>query len=67
MELNEAIDLIRKTVKNAGNIDQKHIDLGLVPAEEQPKYMEALKTAQTAIKGGIISRDEFNRRVKLDS
>lgn len=67
VELNDAIALIKKTVKNAGTIDQKHIDLTLVPAEEQPRYVEALKTVQTAIKGGIIGRDEFNRRVHLDS
>ena len=67
MELIEAIALLKKTVKNAGTVDQKHIDLNLVPVDEKPKYEEALKTAQLAIKEGIISRDEFNRRVHLDS
>jgi hypothetical protein len=66
VELIEAIALLKKTVKNAGTIDQKHIDLTLVPAEELPKYQEALKTAQKAIKEGIMGRDEFNRRVHLD-
>ncbi len=66
MEIIEAISLLKKTVKNAGNVDQMHMDLTLVPAEEKHLYEEALRTVQTAIKGGVISRDEFNRRVHLN-
>jgi hypothetical protein len=67
VEINEAIGLLKKTVKNAGTVDQNHIDLTLVPADELPRYQEALKTVQTAIKAGELKREEFNRRVHLDS
>lgn len=66
MELNAAIELLKKTVKFPGTIDQKHIDLGVVATEERPKYEEALKVVQKAILKGELARDEFNRRVRLD-
>lgn len=65
MELNDAILLLRKAVKYPGTIDQKHIDLTVVPVDEKPMFEEALKVAQLAIKEGKITRDEFNRRVHL--
>lgn len=67
VELTEAIDLLKKAVKYTGTIDQKHIDLTVVPAEDKPRYEEALKVAMSAIKAGSITRDDFNRRVRLDS
>lgn len=66
VELNQAIELLKNAVKHTGTIDQKHIDLTIVPTEERAKYEEALKVAMTAIKDGTIGRDEFNRRVRLD-
>ncbi len=66
VEINQAIELLKKAVKHTGVIDQKHIDLTIVPVEEKPKYEEALMVAMNAIKAGTISRDEFNRRVRLD-
>jgi len=66
VEINQAIELLKRAVKYTGVIDQKHIDLTVVPVEEKPKYEEALKVAMSAIKEGTISRDEFNRRVRLD-
>jgi hypothetical protein len=67
MELNEAIALLKKTVKYPGTMDSKHFDLTLVPVEDKPKFEKALMVAQLAIKEGKITRDEFNRRVHLDS
>ncbi len=67
MEINQAIELLKRAVKYTGVIDQKHIDLSVVATEDRPKYEEALKVVQLAIKGGQITRDEFNRRVHLDS
>ena len=67
MELQTAIELIKKAVKNSGNIDQKHIDLSLVPAENLELYKRALATAQLAIKEGKITRDEFLRQADLAS
>lgn len=66
VDLNQAIELLKRAVKYTGVIDQKHIDLTVVPVEDKPKYEEALMVAMTAIKAGTISRDEFNRRVRLD-
>lgn len=66
MELNQAIELLKRAVKYTGVIDQKHIDLTVVPVEDKPKYEEALVVAMTAIKDGKIGREEFNRRVRLD-
>ncbi|MFL5784447.1 MAG: hypothetical protein ACJ76H_07565 [Bacteriovoracaceae bacterium] len=65
VELNQAIELLKKAVKYPGTIDQKHIDLTLVPTEDKARYEEALKVAQMAIIKGQITRDEFNRRVHL--
>lgn len=65
MELDTAIELLKKTVKYTGTNDSKHIDLTLVPADELPKYQEALITGQEAIKEGQITRDEFMRRLNL--
>jgi len=65
VELNQAIELLKKTVKYTGTNDSKHIDLTLVPADELPKYQEALIITQEAIKEGSITRDEFIRRVNL--
>ena len=67
MELITAIALIKKAVKTAGNVDIKHIDLTLVPSSELGLYKEALATAQSAIKEGKITRDEFLRQADLDS
>jgi predicted small secreted protein len=65
VELNEAIELLKKVVKHTGNIDQKHIDLTLAPADEQDKYERALRVAKLAIKDGQISEEDFKRRVQL--
>jgi hypothetical protein len=67
MDLDWAIELIKKAVKYTGTIDQKHIDLTIVPAENRHLYEEALAVSQASIKEGKITRDEFNRRVNLDS
>ena len=65
VELDEAIRLLKKAVKHTGTINQKHIDLSIVPAVELPKYENALKVSQMAIKDGKISKEEFMRRMDL--
>lgn len=67
MELETAIELIKKAVKNSGNIDQNHIDLTLIPSKDLPTYQEALKVSQLAIKAGKITREEFLRQAHLDT
>lgn len=65
VEIEEAVKLLRKLVKYPGTIDQKHIDLTLAPVDELPKYEEALKVSQMAIKEGKMTREEFLKKVKL--
>lgn len=66
MDLNQAINLLKKAVKFTGTIDQKHIDLTIVPADQRSLYEKAMAIAQLAIKDGKISREEFLSRVRLD-
>jgi len=67
MNLDEAIQILKKAVKHTGTIDQKHIDLTVVPANERGIYEKALAVSQMSIKDGKITRDDFMRRVNLDS
>lgn len=66
MDIDQAIGLIKNTVKHTGTIDQKHIDLTLIPASERSLYEKALAISALAIKDGVITRDEFLRRAQLD-
>lgn len=66
MELEQAIELLKKAVKNCGTIDQKHIDLTVVPAQDRAIYERALAVSQLSIKEGKISREEFLRRLNLN-
>ena len=66
MELEQAIELLKKAVKNCGTIDQKHIDLTIVPAEDRAIYEQALAISQLAVKEGKIARDELLRRLNLN-
>ena len=65
MDLEKALELLRVTVKNNGTNGSKHIDLGLVPAEERAIYEKALAVAKLAILEGKLSQDEFQSRVHL--
>jgi hypothetical protein len=66
MQLDEAIELLKKAVKFCGTIDQKHIDLTIVPAEQRHTYEKALAISQLSVKEGEITRDELLRRLTLD-
>lgn len=66
MELDQALELIKKLVKNNGTNDSKHIDIGLVSSEERPLYEKALKVAKLAMLEGKLSQDEFQARVHLN-
>lgn len=67
MDLDQAIKLLSTAVKYTGTIDQKHIDLTIVPAVERPTYEKAMAVSALSIKDGIITRDEFLRRVHLNN
>ncbi len=66
MELEKALTLIKRLVKNNGTNDTRHIDIGLVCADERPLYEKAIKTAKLAILEGKISQDEFTAKVHLN-
>lgn len=66
MNLEQAIEILKRAVKYTGTNDQKHIDLTIIPADERPKYEKALVVAQLSIKDGLLTRDEFLARVHLD-
>lgn len=57
MELEAAIKLLKKAVKHTGTIDQKHIDLTIVSAEDRELYQLALKVAQESVKQGLLTRE----------
>ena len=65
LEIDEAISLLKMTVKENGTNDSKHMDLGLVPAEKREIYLNALKIIKLAIVQGKITQDEFAARVHL--
>ncbi len=66
MTLEEALALVRKAVKHTGTIDQKHIDLTVLPTEERDHTQKALAYLQLAVKAGTLTRDELNHRLHLD-
>ncbi len=65
MDLDTALALIRRTVKNNGTNDMKHIDLGLIPVNEKPTYEKALTVVKLAMMEGKLSQEEFQARVHL--
>jgi hypothetical protein len=66
MDLDTAIDLLKTAVKHTGTIDQKHIDLTIIPADQRSNYERALKLIYLNMKEGKITKDDFIRRVHLD-
>lgn len=66
MDLEAAIHLLKNAVKYTGTIDQKHIDLTVIPTDERAKYERALVISQLAIKDGKITKEEFLRKLSLD-
>ncbi len=67
MDLDTAIIMLKKTVKNNSTNDNNHIDLGLVSTEERPAYEKALRIVKMAILEGKLTQDEFAARVHLNS
>lgn len=67
MELEKAIELLKDIVKENGTNDMRHLDIGLVPTEDRPKYEKALVVAKLAINEGKISQDELFSRIHLDN
>ncbi len=66
MDLDQAINLLKNAVKGSAVEEQNHIDLSVIPADQLPKYQKALMISQMAIREGKITKDDFNRRVRLE-
>lgn len=65
MDLEQAIVLLKRIVKENGTNDMRHLDVGLVPADERPKYEKALRVAKMAVFEGKISQDELLGKIHL--
>jgi hypothetical protein len=67
MDLETAIGLLKKTVKENGTNDNKHMDLTLVPAKDKAIYEKALAVVKLNIIEGKLSQDEFMGRIHLNN
>jgi len=65
MSLDEAVIILRNAVKPAGTIDQKHIDLTLIPVRDREKYEKALIVSQLAVRNGALTKEELFARLLL--
>ena len=66
MELQQAIEMLKKTVKNNGTNDSNHIDLGLVPVELKEAHAKALRLVKVAIIEGKITQADFEAQIGLN-
>ncbi len=65
MNLDQAIELLKKTVKDSHLKSQKHIDLTLVDAKERIHYEEALMVAKAHVAQGKLTQAQLNERLGL--
>ncbi|MCB9092107.1 MAG: hypothetical protein H6620_06060 [Halobacteriovoraceae bacterium] len=66
MEITQAIELLKKTVKHSTATDEfRHMDLTLVPSSERAQYQEALKVISKAIRENEMTREEFEKQVGI--
>lgn len=67
MDLEQAIVLLKRIVKENGTNDMKHLDVGLVSTEERPAYEKALIVAKLAMIEGKITQDELFSKIHLNN
>ena len=65
MTLDEAINLLKKTVKYSAVKNQKHIDLTLISAEELPNYEKALAIVTNEVQKGTITDKDLKQRIGI--
>jgi hypothetical protein len=65
MTIDEAINLLKKTVKYSAVKNQKHIDLTLVSAEELPIYEKALAIVTNEVQKGTITDKDLKQRIGI--
>lgn len=64
--LEEAINLLKKTVKFSEVKNQKHIDLSICTAYERPLCQKALVVINIAVEEGTLSQDQLKTKLGLD-
>ena len=65
MNLDEAIFLLKKTVKYSAVKNQKHLDLTLVSAQERFTYEKALAQVTNEVKKGTLTEADLKQRLGL--
>lgn len=66
MQLKEAIELLRTIVNYSAVPGQKRVNMELVSASERPRFQEALKVANQAVKDGELTQAELQSQLGLD-
>jgi len=67
MNLDQAIDLVKKAVKESHLVGQKHVDLSLVDASERAEVEKALMYCQANVAQGVISQEDLKTRLGLNA
>jgi len=65
MNLDEAVTLLKKTVKYSAVKNQKHLDLTLVSAQERFTYEKALFIVTNEVKKGTLTEIDLKQRLGL--
>lgn len=66
MDLESAIELLRKTVKRSEALDRaRHFDLTLLPAEDRLKGFSALKRVQLALRNKEVTQEYIEKKTTL--
>ncbi len=65
MNLEQAILKLKNLVKFSHLINQKHLDLTLVGADERYDYESALIIARKAVKEGQLSEQDLKKKLGL--
>lgn len=65
MTFEEAIELLKKAVKESNIKNQPHIDLSLVNADDRPSYEKALVIANAEVLKGTLTKTELISKLGL--
>ncbi len=64
--LEEAIKLLKRTVKSSTALDEfKHIDLSLVASDQRQQYVQALMLVKKSISENLITKEQFELAVGI--
>lgn len=66
MTFEQAIDLLKKAVKESNIKNQPHIDLSLANAEDRPSFEKALVIANAEVLKGTLTKAELLSKLGLD-